>query len=102
MSIHVDCQNCGRVVKLSDRGASGKCKCGTQLRLVTSGNTISIDHHLAEGRRGASRNKSSKRSQGRGRSSSRAMKSVKSLLVNFLAVMIFVSVAVILLARLGG
>ena len=103
MSIHVDCQNCGRVVTLSDRGASGTCKCGTRFRLITKGDTISIDHYLPGGHlkkgKGNRSNRSSKKAKGRSPS---VPKPVKRLFVNFVAVMIFVSCMVVVLAAYGG
>ena len=101
--IHVDCQNSGNVVTLSDKTAKGKCsRCGTQLSLSTHGKTIAIDHYLPGGRL-----KNSNRGHGRGKSREtkrepKILKEMKGFAVNFIAVVIFVSIAVFLLAKFGG
>jgi hypothetical protein len=73
--------------------------------MAVKGDSLYIEA-IGKPRATRSSKKSRGRSAGRGKHttgrSSKAMKSVKSLMVNFLAVMIFVSVAVILLARFGG
>lgn len=102
-TIYADCA-CGGLIKFpSGKKTGGNCnKCGTRHIMSAQGNSLYIEavdqpRRARKGRRGKSSKKTAKK-----RSSSKTMKSAKRLFVNFVAVMLFVSCMVVILAAWGG